>query len=81
MQNKVSDGLFYNEVYLIAFDSMELATLISLLIMACPLHHLTLLLANKKPHGCLPCGFAFYLKVSDGLTSCRPYHPCRPYQA
>ena len=30
MQNKVSDGLFYNEVYLIAFDSMELATLISL---------------------------------------------------
>lgn len=30
MQNKVSDGLFYNEVYLIAFDSMELAALISL---------------------------------------------------
>ena len=29
-QNKVSDGLFYDEVYLIAFDSMELATLISL---------------------------------------------------
>ena len=24
MQNKVSDGLFYNEVYLIASDSMEL---------------------------------------------------------
>ena len=30
MQNKVSDGLFYNEVYLIASDSMELATLIAL---------------------------------------------------
>ena len=30
MQNKVSDDLFYNEVYLIASDSMELATLIAL---------------------------------------------------
>ena len=40
MQNKVSDGLFYNEVYLIASDSMELASLISLQL---PWHHLTLL--------------------------------------
>ena len=80
MQNKVSDGLFYDEVYLIAFDSMELATLISVN-HGIPLTISCFLLANKKPHGCLPCGFAFYLKVSDGLTSCRPYHPCRPYQA
>ena len=36
MQNKVSDGLFDDEVYLMASDSMELATLISLLIMAFP---------------------------------------------
>lgn len=47
MQNKVSDGLFYDEVYLIASDSMDWLPLFLCKSWHAP-HHLTLLLANKN---------------------------------